>query len=88
MSGKQVPYGSSAWWVRQVTPDLAVELWPGDGALVRLLSSSHPVKVALGDLGALTEALQEVVSALGEAADVELDAMGPVIEQADGEWGV
>jgi hypothetical protein len=73
VSGRRVTYGSSPWWVRQVTPDLAVELWPGDGACVRLVATSYPVKVALADLGALTEALQEAISTLAEAADQTLD---------------
>jgi hypothetical protein len=47
-------------------PGLMVELWPGDGAHVRLVATSYPVKVALADLGALT--------------DQTLDHTGPVID--------
>jgi hypothetical protein len=35
--------------IGQVTADLAVELWPGDGAHICLVSSSYPVKVAVVD---------------------------------------
>ncbi len=51
MTNRQVAYGSSPWWMRQVTPDLAVELWPGQSAHVRLVATSYPVKVDLADLG-------------------------------------
>ena len=81
MSGRTVTYGSSPWWVRQVSDDLAVELWPGDGAHIRLVASSYPVKVALLEMGPLMEALKGAIEALAEAADSEVDAMGPVIDQ-------
>lgn len=78
MSDGQVPYGSSAWWVRQVTSDLAIELWPGDGAHVQLVATSYPVKVALGNLEALRGVLAGAIEALDQAAGQELNAMGPV----------
>jgi hypothetical protein len=64
-----------------VTPDLVVELWPGDGAHIRLMASSYPVKVALADLGALTDVLRGAIEAMAEAADLELDHAGAVIIQ-------
>jgi len=61
-----------------VTPDLAVELWPGESAHVRLVATSYPVKVGLGELGALVEA--DAMGELARAADGELDGVGAVIE--------
>ena len=81
MSGRRVAYGSSPWWVRQITDDLSIELWPGDSAHVRLVATSYPLKVALTDLEALAKALEEANSALAQATDQTLDHTGPVIDQ-------
>ena len=87
MTSRQVPYGSSARLVRQVTHDLAIELWVGDGPHTRLVADSYPVKVALADLGALTEALKGAIEALAEAADQTLDHTGPVVDQEGADCG-
>jgi hypothetical protein len=68
-----------------VTDSLAVELRPGDGGHIRLVATSCPVKVALVDLGALTEALKGAVEAMAEAADLGLDHTGVVIGQDEGD---
>ena len=67
--------------MRRVTPDLAVELWPGDSLHIWLVATSYPVKIALTDLEALSSAIQDAVKALVQAEDVELGAEEPVIDQ-------
>ncbi len=63
--------------MRQVTPDLALELWSGESAHVRLVATSYPVR-GLGDLATQVAALQDAMGKLARAADGEFDGMGPV----------
>ena len=84
MSGGQGNYGSSAWWVRQVTDDVTVELWRGDGPHIRLVATSYPIRLALAELGALSGAIQDAIEAFDQAVDTELDTKGPLIDLASG----
>ena len=79
MSKRKARNGSSAWWVRRVTNSLAVELWRGDGPHIRLVSTSYPIKLALGDQGELSDAIQDGIEALSRVADAKSDPRGPVI---------
>lgn len=68
MSEQRATGSGKAWWARQVTGDLAVELWPGDSDHVQLVSGSSSVRVALADLETLRHALQAALEALDAAA--------------------
>jgi hypothetical protein len=53
---------------------LAVELWPGDGVYIRLVSSPCPVRVAVIDLEHLMAALAGALDELAKAAGMDLGA--------------
>jgi hypothetical protein len=70
------------WWVRPVTGDLAIELWPGDIPHVRLVATSYPIRVSLDDMRALVEVL---MAAAGDLADAMADEL--VLDQiAEDDW--
>ncbi len=57
----------------------------GESVHVRLVATSYPVKVGVGELGALVEA--DAMGELARAADGELDGVGPVIDGTIGAKG-
>lgn len=82
MSERRQDSESRSGWVRPVTGDLAVELWPGDEPHMRLVATSYPIRVSLDDIRALIEVL---TASAGDLANVVAD--GLVLEQiASDDW--